>query len=73
MRDYPIRLTKHEIDYSNVRLGDGTSMVLLTNSNVRICGAFLNGKSDDCSISMIEFKNWHKFRATTNVVVNPTN
>lgn len=73
MRDYPIRLTKHEIDYSNVLLGDGTSMVLPTNSNVRICGAFLNGKSDDCSISMIEFKNWHKFRATTNIVVNPAN
>lgn len=68
MPDYPIRLTKDEIDYSNLRLGDGTSMVLPTNSKVLICG-----RRDNCARSVIKFTNWHKFRAKTNIVANPTN
>jgi len=73
MQDYPIRRTKDEIEYSNVLLGDGTSMDLPTNSNLLICEPPLYGNSDNCSRSIIRFMHWHKFRATTNVVMAPSN
>jgi len=68
MPDYPITRTKDEIDYSNLLLGDGTSMVLPTKSNVLICET-----SNHCASSIIKFANWHRFRATTKIVASPTN
>jgi hypothetical protein len=62
---------KTEIEYSNVLLGDGTSMVLPTNSELLICELYGNG--DNCALNIIRFMNWHKFRATTNVVMTPAN
>ncbi len=69
MQDYPITRTKDEIDYSNLLLGDGTSMVLPTNSNAVIC----ESGNPNCARSNIKFMHWHKFRATTNVVMTPAN
>jgi VWFA-related protein len=69
MQDYPITRTKDEIDYSNLLLGDGTSMVLPTNSHAVIC----ESGNRNCASSMIKFTNWHRFRATTKIVVTPTN
>jgi hypothetical protein len=66
MPDYPTMRTKDEIDYSDLLLGDGTSMVLPTNSKALIC-------SSGCARSVTKFSNWHKFRATANMVVNPSN
>jgi VWFA-related protein len=62
---------KTEIEYSNVLLGDGTSMVLPANSELLICELY--GNSDNCALNIIRFTNWHKFRATTNVVMTPAN
>jgi hypothetical protein len=64
--DYPIERTKAEIDYSTVPLGDGTSMVLPTSSKAVICATNVK-----CSRSITKFKSWHKFRATTKMVVRP--
>lgn len=66
MPGYGITRMKDEIEYSNVLLGDGSSMVLPTRSSVLICGV-------DCARSIITFRNWHKFRATTNIVEAPSN
>lgn len=68
MPDDPIRLTKDEIEYSDLLLGDGTHMVLPTHSTVLICG-----RRDNCAHSVIKFTNWHKFRARTNIMVKPVN
>lgn len=51
---YPIRRAKDDIEYSNLVLGDGTRMVLPTNSKALICSA-------SCTRIVTEFKNWHKF------------
>ena len=58
--------TKDEIEYSNLLLGDGTSMVLPTNSSTLIC-------SYNCTRSSTKFMHWHKFRATTNILMTPAN
>ncbi|MGO9864902.1 MAG: hypothetical protein ACLPLR_14915 [Terriglobales bacterium] len=68
MRDDPVTRTKTEIEYSNLVLGDGTSMVLPTNSKVLICEPPLHGNSDNCARIIITFKNWHKFRAQTRIL-----
>jgi VWFA-related protein len=68
MPNYPISHAKAEIEYSNLLLGDGTSMVLPTDSKALICDAPPYG----CTRSVIKFTNWHKFRAKTNVVIDPT-
>jgi hypothetical protein len=72
MPNYPIRHTKAEIEYSNLLLGDGTSMVLPTNSNDQICG-LQSAWIDNCARNVIKFMHWHKFRATTNVLMPPAN
>ena len=75
MRDDPITRVKTEIEYSNLPLGDGTSMVLPINSNDLICAPPLHeiGNSENCARSTTRFMHWHKFRATTNVVTSPAN
>lgn len=71
MSGYPIRQVKTSIDYANVSLGDGTSFVLPVHSDVRTCSPPARGNSDNCSRDIVRFTNWHKFRATTNIVANP--
>jgi hypothetical protein len=66
MPDHPTSRTKAEIEYSNLLLGDGTSMVLPTNSSALIC-------INNCTRSVTKFTHWHKFRATTKIVVTPAN
>ena len=69
MPGYPIKHAKAEIEYSNLLLRDGSSMVLPTNSNDRICEM----PPYDCTRSVIRFMNWHKFRATSRVLTTPMN
>jgi hypothetical protein len=71
MPDDPVTRTKTEIEYSNLVLGDGTSMVLPANSNGLICEPPLHGNSDNCARIITTFTHWHKFRAKTNVVIPP--
>jgi VWFA-related protein len=68
MPSYPIRHAKAEIEYATLLLGDGTSMVLPTNSNDQICDV----PPYDCTRSVIRFTNWHKFHATAHIVGSPT-
>ncbi len=69
MRKYPITFMETRIDYAYVPLGDGSSFVLPTNSDVRICSA---SQSDKCSHNIIKFSNWHKFRAKTRILMDAT-
>lgn len=64
MENYPIKRTKADIEYSNVLLGDGTSMVLPTNSNDLLCDMH-------CKRSVVTFMHGHKFRATTKILASP--
>ena len=69
LHQYPIRQVKTRIDYDNVPLGDGTQRVLPVHSEVLTCAAPVHGNSNDCSRSVVKFTNWHKFRATTTIVM----
>ena len=69
----PIRQTKTEIDYRNIPLGDGSSLVLPTHSEVRVCSAPILGSRDNCSLNLVKFTNWHKFRATTKILTSSAN
>jgi VWFA-related protein len=73
MLQYPIRRMRTEIDYSNVPLGDGTSLVLPTHSNVLICTPPVHINGDSCGRNIIRFTDWHKFGATTKIVMRPAN
>jgi VWFA-related protein len=73
MRKEPITHVKTTIDYADLNLGDGSKLVLPTHADVSICSPPVGGNSDSCSRNIIKFTNWHKFRATTHVVTNPTN
>lgn len=70
MPQYPIRRMRTEIDYSNVPLGDGTRLVLPTNSRVLICTPPLHVNGDNCARNIVRFTHWHKFRATTNILTD---
>jgi hypothetical protein len=63
MPHFPLLRTETEIEYSNLLLGDGTSMVLPTNSSVLIWEPPLNNARN-----IIRFMNWHKFRAKTRIL-----
>jgi hypothetical protein len=71
MDQYPIRSAKTTIQYALVPLADGTSLVLPINSEVVTCAPPVRGNSDNCSRSSVKFTNWHKFKATTNIVTTP--
>lgn len=70
---YPIRLVKTSIDYDDVPLGDGSRLVLPLRSEVLTCAAPVDGNRNDCSRNIVKFTNWHKFRATTTIVMTPGN
>jgi VWFA-related protein len=69
----PITRMKTDIDYSDVPLGDGTRLVLPIHSDVLICLPPVRGNSDNCARNNIKFTNWHKFKATTRIVMSPAN
>jgi VWFA-related protein len=72
MPQYPIRQVKTTIDYANVPLGDGTAAILPIHSGVMTCAPPpVGSNSNNCARSIVQFTNWHKFRATTNVVTTP--
>jgi hypothetical protein len=73
MPRYPIHRMKTIINYAQVALGDGTSLVLPTYSEVSICMGQMYIYGDNCGNNVIKFSNWQKFRATTNIVMNPEN
>jgi hypothetical protein len=62
----PITRMKSATDYSLVALGDGTNMVLPVHADVLICPPF-----DGCARNIVTFTKWQKFRATTNINLNP--
>ncbi len=70
MRERPVRRIKTTVDYREVPLGDGTKLILPTNSEVVLCLAAAQGSVDSCSQNAITFKNWQKFGAKTTIVVN---
>src|SRR5579872_2354211 len=69
----PITRMKTSIDYSEIALGDGSNLVLPIRSEVLICSPPVRGNSDNCARNTIKFTNWHKFKATTKIVMSPTN
>lgn len=68
----PITQMKTSIDYAVIALGDGTNFVLPSHADVRICIPSPDAP-DNCWHNIITFSNWHKFRATTNIVFSPVN
>ena len=66
MLNRPITKVKTTIDYSEVSFGDGSKLVLPTNSDVSIC-------SWGCSRSSSEFIGWRKFGASTNIILDTKN
>ena len=73
MPEKPITRMKTTIDYADLNLRDGSQLVLPTNANVLICSPPVGAGSGNCSWNTIRFTNWHRFRATTHVVMTPTN
>lgn len=69
MPNEPITRMKTATEYSLVGLGDGTEMVLPTRADVLICPGYASLIS--CARNIVTFSKWQKFRATTNVILNP--
>lgn len=69
MAEYPIRSAKTTIEYASVSLADGSTLVLPTNSRVNTC----TPPGDNCSLSLVKFTGWHKFKAAAKIVANPKN
>jgi hypothetical protein len=65
---YPIELIETEIDYADIPLGDGSSFILPTNSDVLTC--LPNEREHECAHNIIKFANWQKFRAKTKILVD---
>jgi hypothetical protein len=60
---FPLRSADLEIDYQDVSFGDGTSFVLPLQSVVN--GSDHDGRNNS---NVLEFRNCHKFRATSRIV-----
>lgn len=63
----PIQNVKTVTDYKDVELGDGTNFVLPVASDVYTCLSFWK---NDCSHNIINFIDWHKFTAKTEILMN---
>ncbi len=72
MAKYPITRMKTRIDYAYVALGDGSNLVLPTNSDVLVCADSQIQNIERCSRNSIKFTNWHRFRAKTRILMNAT-
>ena len=62
-RSFPLRRAELQIDYGNVRFGDGTSFVLPLKSVIN--NADRDGRQNR---NVLQFRNCHKFRATARIV-----
>jgi len=71
MPSEPITRMKTATDYSLVALGDGSNMVLPVHADVLICTLPSNAQFNTCARNIVTFTKWQKFRATTNIIVNP--
>jgi len=69
MPSEPITRMKTATDYSLVALGDDTSMVLPVHADVLICPN--QPLFSACARNIVTFTKWQKFRATTNIILNP--
>lgn len=69
MEQYPIQSVKTAIHYAPISLADGSTLVLPSNSEVKTC----TPPGGNCARSLVTFTNWHRFKATTKVVTNPSN
>lgn len=65
---FPIDYASTAVEYSNVKLGDGTGFVLATSADDVTCSSF-GGK--DCSHNLVTYDSCHKFRATSRIVDDP--
>lgn len=71
MPGQPIGRMKTATDYSLVALGDGTSIVLPVHAEVLICTLANDALFNSCARNVVSFTKWQKFRATTNIILNP--
>lgn len=71
MPSEPITRMKTATEYSLVALGDGTSIVLPVHADVLICTLPPNAQFNICARNIVTFTKWQKFRATTNIILNP--
>ncbi len=68
----PITRVKTRIEYAYAALGDGSNLVLPTNSDVLVCSSSQIQNIERCSRNAIKFTNWHRFRAKTRILMNAT-
>jgi len=70
---HPIRSVKTTIEYVPVSLADGSNLVLPIHSEGTTCTAPVReeSNSDNCSRTLVKFADWHKFRSTTKILMNP--
>jgi hypothetical protein len=61
------------IEYAYVALGDGSNLVLPTNSDVLICSDSQIQDAETCAHNIIRFTNWNRFRAKTRILMNAAN
>lgn len=71
MPQEPITRMKTVTDYSLIGLGDGTSIVLPVHADVQICAPPSSSQFSTCARNIVTFASWRKFRATTNIIVDP--
>ncbi len=69
----PITRAKTRIEYAYAALGDGSNLVLPTNSDVLVCANSRIQNIERCSRNSIKFTNWHRFRAKTRILMNASN
>lgn len=69
---FPIDYASTAVEYSNVKLGDGSGFVLATRADDVACSSF-GGK--DCAHNLVTYDSCHKFKATSRIVddVPPAN
>ena len=72
MSKEPITSAKTRIEYAYAALGDGSNLVLPTNSDVLVCADSQIQNIERCSRNAIKFTNWHRFRAKTRILMNAT-
>jgi len=62
---FPITRAKTVIDYADVPLGDGSTFILPSKSEVETCSG---AEGSECAHNVVRFRNWHKFRAKTRIL-----
>ncbi len=67
MPEEPISRMKTVTEYSQIALGDGSSMVLPVHSDVVTCTP--RRPFDNCARNIVRLSKWQKFRATTKMIL----